>query len=208
MVALGIFGFLVLALAFFFIGLLCIGPMVRNHFQKPSTTAESPSSYPSLRHDTNTPPAEEEKQPGLDIEITEQGVDSSSDQTSSEETGVKQDDNGLTITLEPNKTNSDRSDESKKSDSIEKPRTTTQNSTSKSSYRVQAGTFADKNNADKLVQELKDKGYRPEVKSTESGDRTLYRVQVGAYKSREAAQDFADELTSSGYSPSVVEQKE
>jgi cell division protein FtsN len=74
----------------------------------------------------------------------------------------------------------------------------------KTLYRVQAGTFSNKSNADALAADLKNHGYKPEVKSVQVEDRTGYRVQLGEYKTHEDAQAVANDLTSDGYQPSIV----
>jgi cell division protein FtsN len=74
-------------------------------------------------------------------------------------------------------------------------------------YKVQAGTFANRANAEALAEDLRSKGYKVEIRTVQVEDRTLHRVQLGAYKSREDAQELANDLSEQGYSPTVVEDK-
>jgi len=62
-------------------------------------------------------------------------------------------------------------------------------------YKVQVGAFSDEANADKLVKELRIKGYRP-FAFVENG---LYKVQVGAYEHRENAEALEKHLLKEGY---------
>ena len=73
---------------------------------------------------------------------------------------------------------------------------TQQNVTTDKLYRVQVGAYKNKGNAEKMVKELKAKGYNAIITNTDN----LYRVQVGAYKNKSNAQKIVNELKSKGYS--------
>ena len=73
---------------------------------------------------------------------------------------------------------------------------TQQNATTDKIYRVQVGAYKNKCNAEKMVKELKAKGYNAIITNTDN----LYRVQVGAYKNKSNAQKIVNELKSKGYS--------
>ena len=194
-VAAGVVGLLGLAVVCLFLGFYCLGPIVQSHMRAPDDISQAPQYTPPAPPEAESP-AKPEEQPALDVEITEQVADTAS----SSDNGVKQDGNNLTVTLDQGNT----------SDTAEKPRVSTEHesrsseASEKSSYRVQAGAFASKSNADVLVVSLKDQGYKPEIKTVQSGESTLYRVQLGTYKTREDAQKLADDLTAHGFSPSVV----
>lgn len=233
-IILGALGFLALATVFFFLGLFCIGPMMRNHFQPSQEVASSPSHTPrtsvgdEASRDTETP-----YDSNLDIEITEEGEETPSaadEGTATGDQAVRQDDEGLTITLEPEQpetaTASTRSEESTRQtgdrsasssvrprSGMEKPRASVEirhekptetAETSSRLFRVQAGTFANRANADALATELREKGYKTEIHSVQVEDRTLYRVQLGGYRTREDAQELANDLSAEGYSPTII----
>jgi cell division protein FtsN len=86
---------------------------------------------------------------------------------------------------------------------VEKSRASVSSPAGHGTYRVQAGTFANKTSADNLAADLSERGYRAEVKTVILEDRTLYRVQVGEYKSRTSADQVSDKLKGEGYSPTV-----
>ena len=192
-VAAGVVGLVGLAVVCLLLGFYCLGPMMQSRVLTPSEIPQTPKYVPPAPIETETP---KEEKPTLDAEITEQGADTAS----SSDNGVKQDGNNLTVTLDQGNT----------SDSAEKPRVSTEHesrsseASEKSSYRVQAGAFASKSNADVLVVSLKDQGFKPEIRTPQSDGGTLYRVQIGMYKTREDAQKLADDLTAHGFSSSVV----
>ena len=66
-------------------------------------------------------------------------------------------------------------------------------------YKVQVGAFSDETNADKLVKELRVKGYR----SFAFKENGLYKVQVGAYEHRENAEALEKHLLKEGYEPYI-----
>lgn len=168
-----------------------------------------------------------------EIQITEEGGDPSSatNPDAGASDGVKQDGNDLTITIEPPQDQQKdasasnnagnpaseapkpkthpRSEKPKKDAKVAPSQPVTAERTSSSptgtrGYKVQAGTFANRSNADSLVTDLKANGYKPEIKAVQSEAGTLYRVELGQYKTKEGAQDLADDLSAQGYKPAVV----
>jgi cell division septation protein DedD len=70
---------------------------------------------------------------------------------------------------------------------------------------VQLGVFASRDNADRLAQELKGKGFRIAVSEVEgSSGRKLFRVRAGPVTDRTAASDLAAKLRAAGAPGSVV----
>ena len=78
---------------------------------------------------------------------------------------------------------------------------TTQTTTTGKLYRVQVGAFSVKANAEKLVNELKQKGY---TAITYQAENKLYRVQVGAFSVKANAEKLANELKQKGYNTIIV----
>lgn len=76
---------------------------------------------------------------------------------------------------------------------------TTTQTTGTTYYRVVAGSFSKKSNADSLVAELKKKGYSPFIATYNS----FYRVVVGSYTNKSNAENMVRELKSKGYSPFI-----
>jgi len=73
-------------------------------------------------------------------------------------------------------------------------------------WLVQVGTFSQKDNAERLVAELKARGFAAVPSASGSGGRTLYRVRVGPAGSREAATTLAGRLAAAGHPGHVVAQ--
>lgn len=71
-------------------------------------------------------------------------------------------------------------------------------------YRVQSGAFAVKANADRVMAELKGKGYDAFITMVDLGGQILYRVQVGAYSIRSNAEAMRDRLLVDGYDAIIV----
>lgn len=67
-------------------------------------------------------------------------------------------------------------------------------------YKVQAGAFSIRENADNLADDLREEGYSPIV--IESGG--LYKVQVGAFRIRDNAEALASELRDKGFDAIIV----
>lgn len=227
-IALGTIGFLVLASGFFFAGLWGLGPMMKRYLS-PRTPAHQALNQPSesapknhLKDMSPTSTAGKTDEQGVAVEITEEGEDqqSSSEDQASADSGVKQEDNTLTVTLEPKpepeKTPPSSPEREKPAVSHAKPPSETPPDVVKRSetsppasgaYRVQAGTFANKANAENLVQDLKDKGHRAEIKTVQREVGTLYRVELGSFSSRDGAQRVADDLKRQGYAPTVTAER-
>jgi hypothetical protein len=74
---------------------------------------------------------------------------------------------------------------------------------SASLWRVQVGAFSAKDQADKLVNALKEKGFGAYTLGVDP-----YRVLAGVTKTKEAAQKLSDQLTKAGYKPYVAEFKQ
>ncbi|MCC7330065.1 MAG: SPOR domain-containing protein [Gammaproteobacteria bacterium] len=73
-------------------------------------------------------------------------------------------------------------------------------------WLVQVGTFSQKDNAERLVAELRARGFAAVPSASGSGGRTLYRVRVGPAGSREAATTLAGRLAAAGHPGHVVAQ--
>ena len=71
-------------------------------------------------------------------------------------------------------------------------------------YRVQSGAFAVRANADRLLAELKGKGYDAFITTADLGGQILYRVQVGAYSVRANADAMRDRLLVDGYNAIIM----
>ena len=67
-------------------------------------------------------------------------------------------------------------------------------------YRVQTGTFRKKENADRMLYQLLEKGY-PSFMLHENG---LYKVQTGAYQQIGNAVNMEQRLRDDGYSTVIV----
>ena len=66
-------------------------------------------------------------------------------------------------------------------------------------FTVQVGAFANKANAQKLADELSDKGFDAYVESFDKGITSLYRVRVGKFSSREEAEAVESRLSEQDY---------
>ena len=71
-------------------------------------------------------------------------------------------------------------------------------------FVVQLGTFANRENADKLVRDMTAKGFAAFVVPTTSSRGELYRVRVGPTRDRAAAEALAAQLKRLGQSGSIV----
>lgn len=72
-------------------------------------------------------------------------------------------------------------------------------------YWVQAGAFGDKDNADRLVADLRGHGFSAQSKSVATADgRALYRVQIGPFPTRNEARTVADDLLVKGHTSTVA----
>lgn len=73
-----------------------------------------------------------------------------------------------------------------------------------SGWAVQLGSFANRENAERLAAELKDRGFRAFVSRFESGRLVRYRVRVGPEQERSRAEALAQRLKRDGRQVSVV----
>lgn len=71
-------------------------------------------------------------------------------------------------------------------------------------YRVQTGAFRKKENADRLMKELKAKGFSAFV-TTEDVNGLIYRVQVGAYGVKSNAENMKKKLKAAGFDAIIVQ---
>ncbi len=72
------------------------------------------------------------------------------------------------------------------------------------SFAVQLGSFGSRDNAERLVRDMKAKGFAAFVAPIKSGSRDLYRVRVGPARDRAAAEALAAQLGRIGQSGSIV----
>lgn len=72
--------------------------------------------------------------------------------------------------------------------------------TPKKYYRIQLGAFGNKNNADKLAQEIKTKGFDTIVKQING----LYKCQVGAFSNKSNADAQLKKLQAAGYKDAFI----
>lgn len=71
-------------------------------------------------------------------------------------------------------------------------------------FVVQVGTFGQKANAERLVKDLRAKGFDAFVSELERGGKPLFRVRVGPAGTREAAADLARRLATAGQAGQLV----
>ncbi|MFA6665805.1 MAG: SPOR domain-containing protein [Armatimonadota bacterium] len=205
-IALGIIGFLLLAAVFFAIGYFFLGPRI-----SPASLSAQHAGAPRKPEITFGTAREPESTVDIpDLKITKR-ADSAKPKESVEpakESSSQKEENSITVTMDsgsgemelkdktPSKTEAaDPKPKARPAVKAEKP--------SASLYRVQAGAYANRENAERLAKELMDRGYNAAVRSTSSGDRTLYRVQLGLFKSRSEAQALIGHLQDDGYQPAV-----
>lgn len=70
-------------------------------------------------------------------------------------------------------------------------------------YRVQVGAFSKKENADKILKELKKKGFDAFITTVDLGH-LIYRVQVGAFANKDNAEALKQKLRKAGYDSVVM----
>jgi cell division septation protein DedD len=75
-------------------------------------------------------------------------------------------------------------------------------------FRVIAGTFLDKSNAVKLMDDLKSKGFESILKEAQSEDYCFYIVQTGAFNSETNASRQLKELEKKGFKAEILKDKE
>jgi len=71
-------------------------------------------------------------------------------------------------------------------------------------FVVQLGSFGSRDNADRLVRDMKAKGFSAFVAPITSNGRELFRVRVGPTRDRASAETLAAELKRAGQSGSIV----
>jgi DedD protein len=71
-------------------------------------------------------------------------------------------------------------------------------------FVVQLGSFGSRDNADRLVRDMKAKGFSAFVAPITSNGRELYRVRVGPTRDRASAESLAAHLKRAGQSGSIV----
>ncbi len=76
--------------------------------------------------------------------------------------------------------------------------------TSDSSFAVQLGSFANRGNADNLLQQLKAQGYRVYELAEGAGGTARYRVRVGPLSDRDSAEKIMAKLKASGHDSTLV----
>jgi len=69
---------------------------------------------------------------------------------------------------------------------------------------VQVGVFAKQANAERLVHDLQEQGFRTQISENTSGGRTLWRVRTGPVAERAAAEQLSARLRAAGHVGSVV----
>jgi DedD protein len=70
---------------------------------------------------------------------------------------------------------------------------------------VQLGVFAKQGNAERLAQELKEKGFHALVSEVKVRGKTLWRVRAGPVAQRAAAEQLNARLRMAGHAGSVVQ---
>ncbi len=66
-------------------------------------------------------------------------------------------------------------------------------------FRIQVGTFSERDNAENVWNRLTQAGYDASISTYEDDDTVRYRVQVGNFGGREAADEVAEELRSMNF---------
>ena len=208
-------------LACFFLIFLFVGPRRNAEPALNQTPPPMPYSTQQVQPAPNTVP-------NIDLKVTEKDPNAVTPETPQPDTGtVSQDGNNLTIPLEPD-ANTVKPDTTPAPSPelpvkpepvkpvVEPPKPVKapvtidnpgRNAASKGSYKVQAGAYANKANADKLAADLSRKGYSVEIQSSLAESLTLYKVLIGNFKSREDAQRLASELNAKGNNASVISSK-
>jgi DedD protein len=86
------------------------------------------------------------------------------------------------------------------------PRPVPQSAIERSGWAVQLGSFANRDNANRLAGKISAKGYDVYLAPLERAGGTLYRVRVGPRPSRESAAQLAGELAKAGYKGQVAQE--
>lgn len=70
-------------------------------------------------------------------------------------------------------------------------------------YLVTAGSYATREEAQRVVSDLTDKGFAPSIETNTHQGKTVHRVKVGVVRGRDKAQELQDELSASGVEAKV-----
>jgi DedD protein len=84
------------------------------------------------------------------------------------------------------------------------PNTAALPATSGQAFTVQLGSFANRNNADKLVHQLKAQGFSIYMNAEGSGAAARYRVRVGPLADRDAAERIIAKLKGLGHAATII----
>lgn len=71
-------------------------------------------------------------------------------------------------------------------------------------YRVVAGSYANRENAQREFDDLTARGYSPTIKRVERNGKTYHRVTVASFRDRQEAERVRDELTAAGKEATVT----
>jgi len=71
-------------------------------------------------------------------------------------------------------------------------------------FDVQMGSFSNPENADKMMTDLKQKGYKAKVEKIKEGDREFYKVKMEKVDTKESAQDKAGKLKQDGFDAIII----
>ena len=74
-----------------------------------------------------------------------------------------------------------------------------------STFRIQVGTFSERENAENVWHDLTTAGYDASISTYPDGDLVRYRVQVGTYHVRDEADSVAEEIRRMGFDAWVFE---
>lgn len=74
-------------------------------------------------------------------------------------------------------------------------------------YRVRAGIFADRANADTLAARLSSAGFAPAVYQVRRDSAIMFSVQLGAFRKRESADKLAQGLRNAGFEATITTDK-
>jgi cell division septation protein DedD len=89
-------------------------------------------------------------------------------------------------------------DSSKDKDSAKKP-------SDSGSYDLQMGSFSSQQNANKMLDDLKSKGYSAHIEKVKDGDKEYFKVKMEEnHNSREAAQSRAGKLKEDGFDAIII----
>ena len=186
---------------FFLVGFYVIGPWLQGRTSPETNTIGSnpvtaPRSQPNF--------SKQHRVPAVSVEITERpssvGRPSPAQPTQSPEPTVP------TVTQSPRQPVHIHPQQSEKpTPSRTQPETAAQSATSDSEtppqklYRVKAGVFQDRANADALVQKLAQSGFSAKIVTSTTDGAERFTVQVGAFSDRANADELAASLRRSGF---------